>query len=118
MPLNKEFHQKLHTRARDLRNQATPAEKKLWEYLSGKKFDGLKFRRQHVIDPFIVDFYCPSRKLIIEVDGGTHLETTAEDKNREFFLINKGYQIVRFYNNEVMENTFDVIEKIRQICKV
>ncbi|MDP2965352.1 MAG: DUF559 domain-containing protein [Pelolinea sp.] len=70
MSLDKEFHQELHIRARDLRNQSTTAERKLREYLSGKKLDGMKFRRQHVIDPYIVDFYCPSRKLIIEVDGG------------------------------------------------
>ncbi len=68
------FHQKLIYHARESRRYPTPAEKKLWEHLRKKQLGGLKFRQQHIIDPYIVDFYCREKKLVIEVDGGTHLK--------------------------------------------
>jgi very-short-patch-repair endonuclease len=111
-------HQQLHKRARDLRNQATPAERKLWLYLSGRKLMGLKFRRQHLIGHSIVDFYCPEKKLIIEVDGGTHIDNLIYDRDREDYLHGKGYVILRFLNAEVVSGTDIVLEKIEQMCKL
>lgn len=110
-------HQQMHIRARDLRNQATPAERKLWQFLSGKKFNNLKFRRQHVIGPFIVDFYCSEKKIIIEVDGGTHIDNHIYDKEREKYLESKGYRILRFLNTEVLSGTAEVLEKIHLVCE-
>jgi very-short-patch-repair endonuclease len=110
-------HQQMHQRARELRNLSTPAERKLWQFLSSKKLNNLKFRRQHVIDLFIVDFYCPEKKLIIEVDGGTHIDNQVYDKEREKILFSKGYRILRFLNTEVISGTADVLEKIRKECE-
>jgi very-short-patch-repair endonuclease len=116
MPSEKITHQQLHQRARDLRNQSTPAERKLWQFLSGRKLMNLKFRRQHLISPFIVDFYCPEKKLVIEVDGGTHIDNQIYDMNREGFLRARGYRILRFLNTEVISGTSDVLEKIKNEC--
>ena len=118
MPTDKITHQRMHQRARELRNHATPAERKLWQFLSGKKLMNLKFRRQHLISPFIVDFYCPERKLIIEVDGGTHIDNQIYDMNREEYLISHGYRILRFLNTEVISGTADVLDKISMACEL
>lgn len=67
--------------------------------------------------PFIVDFYCPEKKLIIEVDGGTHIDNQIYDMKREKYLESKGYRILRFLNTEVISGTADVLEKIRQVCE-
>ena len=108
----------MHQRARELRNQATPAERKLWQFLSGKKLMNLKFRRQHLIGPFIVDFYSPEKKLIIEVDGGTHIDNHTYDMDREKYLKSKGYKILRFLNTEVISGTADVLDKISMACEL
>jgi very-short-patch-repair endonuclease len=98
MPSANITHKQMHQRARELRNRMTPAERKLWQFLSGKKLMNLKFRRQHLIVPFIVDFYCPEKKLIIEVDGGTQIDNQIYDKDREKYLKSKGFRILRFLN--------------------
>ena len=118
MPHEKITHQQMHQRARELRNQATPAERKLWQFLSGKKLMNLKFRRQHLIGPFIVDFYSPEKKLIIEVDGGTHIDNHTYDMDREKYLKSKGYKILRFLNTEVISGTADVLDKISMACEL
>jgi len=110
-------HQQLHQCAKELRNQATPAERKLWRYLSGRKMMNLKFRRQHLIDPYIVDFYCPEKKLIIEVDGGTHIDNKIYDRYREEYLRSKGFQIIRFLNTEVNSDTVEVLDRILKACE-
>lgn len=76
----------LKTRARELRKNATPAERLLCVHLNKKQIDGFKFRRQHVIAPYILDFYCSSKRLAIEVDGGTHIDREKYDLIREEFL--------------------------------
>jgi len=105
----------LTQRARNLRQQSTPAEKQLWRYLHGKKLEGTKFRRQQPIGKYIVDFVSFSHKLIIEVDGGHHAEPReqARDQQREAWLQEQGFTVLRFWNNEVLQNTEGVIETIR-----
>ena len=97
-----------------LRKNQTPWEHKLWNVLRAKRFRGVKFRRQVRIEGFIVDFLCPSRKLIIELDGGQHNEEykTLKDKVRQRRLEIKGYKVLRFWNNEVDHNLEGVIEEI------
>ena len=99
-------------RARDLRKKQTEAEKKIWQHLRNREIAGHKFRRQHVIGYYIVDFVCLSRKLIVEVDGGQHVETARYDAKRTEFLKSKGFAVIRFWNNDVLINTDAVIQKI------
>lgn len=102
-----------------LRNNATKAEKKLWEHIRGRSLDGYKFRRQYGVDHFVVDFYCPDLKLAIEVDGGSHLEDGAEeyDKYRQDYIEQFGIHFLRFYNNEIFEDLYGVLQKIRREMK-
>jgi cyclase len=102
-------------RAEILRNNMTEAENILWKRLNYKQLKGLKFRRQHPINQFIVDFYCHKAKLIIELDGGIHLnkEVLERDHGREYILKNYGLEIIRFNNKEVLTNIESVIEKIK-----
>ena len=99
--------------ARTLRQPQTDAEALLWYYLRDKQLDGYKFRRQHPIGPYIVDFACLSRKVLIELDGGHHAEQREQDEARDRFLRNEGYRVLRFWNNEVFENCGGVLEAIR-----
>ncbi|MDX2113617.1 MAG: class I tRNA ligase family protein [Alphaproteobacteria bacterium] len=101
-------------RAKLLRKASTEAERKLWDYLCGKKLEGYKFRRQHPIGHFITDFYCASAKLVIELDGGHHNEedNAAYDNERTAFLESAGYRVLRFWNNDVMKNINGVIDRI------
>ena len=96
--------------ARRLRREPTEAEKHLWQELRLKRM-GVKFRRQAVIGPYIVDFVSFEKKLVIEVDGGQHSETT-RDRGREEWLKNQGFEVLRFWNNEVIGNLEGVFEKI------
>ena len=100
---------------KQLRNDPTKVEWLLWQELKGSKL-GYKFRRQHGIGPFIVDFYCPKLKLVIEVDGETHFqqEDIEYDLGRTSFLIQEKIQVVRVTNNEVRLSMEDVIELIKQ----
>jgi very-short-patch-repair endonuclease len=97
-----------------LRQEMTSAEKVLWKCLRNRKLNGLKFRRQHPLDIFIADFYCHEKKLIIELDGGIHdtLEQKEYDEGRSFELKEKGFQILRFKNKEVLNNIEDVVQTI------
>ncbi len=104
--------EKLKPLARRMRKESTPAEAALWQRLRGKKVLGLRFRRQHAIERFIVDFYCRRAYLIIEVDGPIHQYTAKEDAVRQDFLESKGLKVLRFRNEEVLENCDDVIEQI------
>ena len=97
-------------RAGELRKETTPAEKKLWAYLRQLRSDGIRFRRQHAIGPFITDFCSPKSKLIIELDGSQHLEQEEYDSERTEYLASQGYKVIRFWNNDVMNN----IEKVMQ----
>jgi very-short-patch-repair endonuclease len=104
----------IHRRARELRKRMTPCEKILWERLKGKNFLGYKFRRQHPLYKYIVDFYCHQLKLVIEVDGSVHLGADAVeyDDNRTFELEEFGLQVLRFSNDEVSFKTDNVIAVI------
>ncbi len=95
----------LRTFRRELRNHLTPAEAKLWDYLKASKLDGHKFRRQHSVGPFILDFYCPGEHLAIELDGQVHLSISARDYDRErdVFLAHFGILVLRFENKFVFE---------------
>ena len=103
-------------RAEILRNNMTEAEKMLWSRLSYKQTSGFKFRRQHPINQFIVDFYCHKTKLVVELDGGIHnkREVAERDEGREQMLRNYGLEILRFKNDEVLTNIESVIASIIQ----
>ncbi len=103
----------LRQRARELRSLQTPAEKRLWYYLKGKQL-GFKFRRQHVIDHFIVDFYCAEARLVIELDGAVHNYTGERDVARQEHLEEFGLRFLRFTNDDVMHNLEGVIAAIKR----
>jgi very-short-patch-repair endonuclease len=102
-----------------LRNNMTFAEEVLWHELRTRRLEGRKFRRQHSIENFIVDFYCAAEKLVIEVDGSVHntLEAIANDKLRDETLRSLGYTVLRFKNDEVLENISAVKDKITTYFK-
>ncbi|MGI4760959.1 MAG: endonuclease domain-containing protein [Janthinobacterium lividum] len=104
----------LKARAREMRHEATPAEAKLWECLRGNQL-GLKFRRQHSIDRYIADFICLSNKLIIELDGARHLEPDQVDydQGRSTLLTELGYRILRFSNEQTLNQTEAVLATIK-----
>ena len=102
----------LQNRARQMRNNPTEPEKRLWRHLSNGQLDGFKFRRQQVVGRFIADFVCPSAKLIVEVDGDTHEE--ASDRARDEALAALGYRVVRVSNHEVMTNIEGVVWSITE----
>ena len=103
-------------RARELRSNMPPAELKLWAELRCKQLNGLRFRRQHPIPPYIVDFYLPSHRLVIEVDGDSHDDNTAYEIRRTYYLEQREYKILQFRNEEVYEDLAGVIERIREYC--
>ena len=107
------YTQQTLQKAQTLRESQTNAEGLLWHYLRDKQLAGYKFRRQQPIGPYIVDFACMPQKMLIELDGGQHAEQHTYDKKRDEFLREKGYKILRFWNNDVFENCFGVLESIR-----
>jgi adenine-specific DNA-methyltransferase len=98
--------------ARQLRKNATDAERKLWRRLRDRRFSGYKFRRQHPIGPYVVDFVCLEQRLVIELDGGQHLERRGYDRNRDRWLANEGYRILRFPDNAALRETEAVLQVI------
>ena len=98
--------------SRKLRKNSTDAEIRMWSLLRNCQLIKYKFRRQHPIKKFIVDFACPEKLLAIEVDGGQHVERKKEDDERPQFLENQGYRVLRFWNNEVLEETESVMKVI------
>ncbi len=106
--------------AKQMRNKPTEAEALLWNVLSGKKLDGFKFRRQHIIGDFIVDFICLKTNLIIEIDGLIHQlpENKTSDKERTKWLEEEGYRVIRFSNKEVLSNLDLVLKGIEESLKV
>ena len=108
----KETDPKMHRRAKELRQNPTPAEAKLWMYLRAHRNVDVHFRRQHAIGNYIVDFYAPSQKLVIEVDGSQHIEQEEYDRERSVFLEAKGYRVLRFWNNDVMNDIETVMKCI------
>ena len=102
----------LTNRARELRRNQTDAEQLLWRSLKSRQLNGYKFRRQFPVHPYIVDFACLSENLIVELDGGQHTEQLDYDEKRTAFLESKGYRVIRFWNNEVLNQLPDVVEEI------
>jgi len=95
-----------------MRRDSTDAERRLWSYLRGRQLENFKFRRQHPIGPFIVDFCCIEKKLVIELDGGQHLDDQQYDARRTNLLAQSGYRVVRFWNGDVLSNIAGVLEQI------
>ncbi len=108
----------LRHRARKLRNSATGAERRLWQHLRLKQLDGLKFRRQVPVTGYIADFLCHELKLIVELDGGQHVEQSAYDKQRTLALEAKGYRVLRYWNDDVLLQTSYVLEDILRVSKL
>ncbi len=111
------IHPVIRQFARELRQPQTPAEATLWKYLRNRNLE-YKFRRQHTIDFFIIDFYCAQVKLCIEIDGGTHLakEQQEYDKARTEYLESLGRKVIRFTNNDVRFNIHAVVQQIIDSC--
>lgn len=103
---------KLKTKAKQFRSRPTIAEATLWEILKNRRLGGYKFRRQHPIDRFLVDFCCPQMKLVVEVDGGIHKSKETEDSTRQEKLEEIDYKVLRFSNEAVENNLNQVLSKI------
>jgi very-short-patch-repair endonuclease len=108
---------KLVERARSMRREPTEFEKRLWRHVSRSQLGGFKFRRQATLDPFIVDFFCPAKGLIVEVDGETHVRE--EDRRRDAALARRGFSTIRFTNDQVGENMdgvlIAILERLRSL---
>ncbi len=102
---------------RTLRKSQTDAERKIWNILRNRKIDNLKFFRQYSVGKFILDFYCPERRVAIEIDGGQHSENMDYDNKRTSEFTNLDIKVTRFWNNEVLQNIEGVYEKILEITK-
>jgi very-short-patch-repair endonuclease len=97
--------------ARMLRKQSTDAERLFWSRVRGHRLNGYKFKRQHPIGCYIVDFVCIEVRLVVELDGGQHAKSNA-DKTRDAQLRNQGYRVLRFWNNDVLSNIDGVVEQL------
>ena len=105
-------------RAKELRREMTPAEAKLWQRLRADRLGGFHFRRQQVIGPYIVDFYCHKTALVVEVDGDIHLRQVEYDQQRERDLQALGLRVIRFSNLDVLQNLETVLEEILRLCRL
>jgi very-short-patch-repair endonuclease len=97
--------------ARELRRDMTEAEQRLWFHLRRRQLGGCRFRRQHPVGPFVADFVCVERRLIVEVDGSQHMESAA-DRVRDAWLQRRGFQLIRCWNHDVLERTEQVLAVI------
>ena len=104
------LHPRLRDHARELRGNSTDAERALWQRIRGQQF-GVRFRRQHVVEPFILDFYCVELRLAIELDGGQHneIENRRNDLSRTKFFAASGITVLRYWNNDVLANIESVL---------
>jgi len=103
-------------RSRRLRREATDAERHLWTHLRNRRLEGYKFTRQEPVGPYIADFCCRDVKLIVEIDGGQHADST-RDRVRDAWLSDQGYRVLRFWNNDVLENPEGVLESILAVLR-
>lgn len=104
-------------RSKQLRRAQTPAEKTLWRALKNRQLGGYKFRRQHPIGSYILDFYCAQVKLVIELDGCTHKNQQEYDNDRTQWLNDHNYEVLRFPNHQIHSNLDQVTTKILQMCQ-
>jgi len=102
--------------AKKLRKRSTDAENKLWRHLRAQRLQGFKFRRQEPIGKYIVDFVCYEKRIIIELDGGQHSEHEEEDQIRDEWFRSGGFKILRFWNNDVLSQTEEILEIIAKRC--
>jgi very-short-patch-repair endonuclease len=114
----KRVSQTTRDRAIDLRSQATQLEKLLWSILRDRQLDGLKFRRQHPIEPYIVDFYCAEAQLVIELDGESHNGRESYDAERSKLSAKLGLNVMRITNDEVLTNLDGVAEGISSVVRL
>jgi very-short-patch-repair endonuclease len=110
-------HPVLIEHAKNLRQDQPFAETRLWEVLRGGKLGKFKFRRQHDVEPYVVDFCCPKVKVIVELDGDAHVGRKSQDQARGGYLTRLGYEIVRFENCDIRNKENRVIERILDVCK-
>ena len=103
------------TRARGSRREMSAGEAKLWMWLRGRKFEGIKFRRQVPVGPYVADFYCEAHRLVVEVDGGQHrlAEQVTRDAKRDAYLVDHGYRVVRIPALEVLNDIGAALARIR-----
>lgn len=104
----------MHDYARELRNNATEAEKLLWRYLRRRQLNGFKFRRQRPMGKYVCDFVCLEAGVIVELDGAQHVADARYDANRDAYLKQHGYRVLRFWNGQVFSETEAVVETICQ----
>lgn len=102
--------------AKRLRREMTPAEAILWRHVRAKRFSGFKFRRQQPIGPFIADFMCMAARVIVELDGDTHVGKEAEDASRQAALEGLGYRVLRFWNGDVSDDLEMVLDTVWLAC--
>ena len=107
----------LLARAKAMRRAMTPAESKLWHHLRGNRLGGFHFRRQQIIDGYIVDFYCHALGLVVEVDGSGHLDQEAYDRARDAHLAEMGLKVLRFLNSDVDQDLDCVLDVILHACR-
>jgi very-short-patch-repair endonuclease len=116
--MNKDLYNDPSTKLdrRRLRKNATDAERKLWDILRSSRMADLRFFRQYSVGPYTLDFYCPERRLAIEVDGGQHADVYGQqhDAHRDKYLKELNIRVVRFWNNDVLQNIEGVGEKIKE----
>lgn len=105
-------------RSRELRARLTKAESLIWTVLRAKRMAGLKFRRQHPIGPYFADFACIEKKVVVEIDGGYHDRQYDQDRQRQAFLESKGWQVMRFSNEDVLADVEAVAISIAQQMEV
>jgi very-short-patch-repair endonuclease len=104
-------------RAKQLRSNMTPEEQVLWQHLRANRLDGWHFRRQQIIDGFIVDFYCHKVGLVIELDGPIHANQVEHDVERDNALSSRGLQVVRVKNKQIVQDIESVLARILEACQ-
>ena len=107
----------LQTRAKKLRQNMSEAETRLWHHLRAGRLNGYKFRRQQPMGDYIVDFVCVTPKLIIEADGGQHAEQAEYDQARSLYLNDLGFTVLRFWNDEILRQTDEVLAEILRVLQ-
>ncbi len=108
----------MHERAKKLRREMTPAEKLLWKKLRANKLNGLHFRRQQIVYGYFADFYCHQHALIVELDGGIHETQKDYDAERAAHLIARGFRVIHFKNEEIINNLSVVLNRIVETCSL
>jgi very-short-patch-repair endonuclease len=114
---NQHISPELKARAKAMRSNMTPAESKLWYHLRKNNLANFHFRRQQIIGAYIVDFYCHSANLVVELDGSGHLDQVAYDQERDETLAGLGFRVLRFYNSDVIEDIDKVLDVILEHCQ-